>query len=664
MENNIDRAHHALHAIDPGTNRDTWLRVAMAAKDAGLTLEGFTDWSRPAANFGSDRECAAVWNSIKPGAVRAGTLFALAHSQGWKDPGTGRVNGHRAHGMALARATADSRSATLQRASIAPADIWNHCEAATDHHAYIAAKRGCADGLRVVPAGDSLTIAGQPVAGWLVVPALSVAGELRTLQFIPPPGEGKKLNLPGASFADGFFTVGTLDDSPCAYIVEGIGQAWACHDATGCAAVVCFGAGRMATVAKALRSRYAALRLILVPDRGQEAKAEAIAKDVRGESVEMPADKPANYDANDYAAEHGADALVALLAKPTAPAIRFRVLSSAEVMNAPPLQWRVRGVLPATGLACIYGASGSGKSFLALDLCTAVSAGDDWFDCRVMAAPVVYVALEGEAGFSQRVKAWRLHHEQNAPPALGFIMQSFDLRAPGDIAEIAVAVKAAGCAGGVLVIDTLNRAACGADENASRDMGELIDACKRLQAELSGLVVLVHHSGKDATKGLRGHSSLYAALDAAIEVTRIGGGHEWSIAKNKDGADGDAHPFGLKVISVGTHDDGEAITSCVVTRDVAAQSARRILPPKSGNQRIVWDALGELLRKTGDTRPDGAPESLPKGRPALATDAAIASVAERLACDPKRKKERAQQALEGLHAKGLIRIEAGFVWVT
>ena len=118
------------------------------------------------------------------------------------------------------------------------------------------------------------------------------------------------------------------------------------------------------------------------------------------------------------------------------------------------------------------------------------------------------------------------------------------------------------------------------------------------------------------------------------------------------------------VIILGKHENGEPITSCVVTGDVAAQSTRRVLPPKSGNQRIVWDALGELLRKTGDTRPDGAPESLPKGRPALATDAAIASVAERLACDPKRKKERAQQALEGLHAKGLIRIEAGFVWVT
>jgi putative DNA primase/helicase len=331
-------------------------------------------------------------------------------------------------------------------------------------------------------------------------------------------------------------------------------------------------------------------------------------------------------------------------------------------MNAPPLPWRVRGVLPATGLACIYGASGSGKSFLALDLCAAIAAGTKWFDCRVNAAPVVYVALEGEAGFSQRLKAWHLHQRQNVGEGLRFILQGFDLRKSGDVAEIAAEVTESACAAGVLVIDTLNRAASGADENSSRDMGELIDASKRLQAELGGLVLLVHHSGKDPTKGLRGHSSLHAALDAAIEVTRNGDRREWAIAKSKDGSDGETRGFALKLVTVGADEDGEPVTSCVVVPDNLPQAARRPQPPKGGNQRIVWDALGELLRKAGDARPEGAPESLPKARPALATDAAIASVSERLACDPKRKRERAEKALEGLHAKGLIRIEAGFVW--
>ena len=70
--------------------------------------------------------------------------------------------------------------------------------------------------------------------------------------------------------------------------------------------------------------------------------------------------------------------------------------------------------------------------------------------------------------------------------------------------------------GAVVFLDTLNRAAPTADENSSKDMGEILSAAKLLQSLINGLVVLVHHTGKDATKGLRGHSSLFAALDAAV----------------------------------------------------------------------------------------------------------------------------------------------------
>lgn len=343
---------------------------------------------------------------------------------------------------------------------------------------------------------------------------------------------------------------------------------------------------------------------------------------------------------------------------------RFKLLTAADVLNRPPLRWQVRGVLPAEGLACIFGASGSGKSFLALDLGAAIAAGVQWFGYRVTAAPVVYAALEGEAGFSQRVKAWQLHHAAELPEKLRFIMQGFDLRKADDVDALANAVTASGCAGGLLIIDTLNRAASGADENTSADMGRIIDAAKTLQNRLGGLVLLVHHSGKDASRGLRGHSSLNAALDASIEVIKLDHRKEWRIDKAKDSADDTGTGFQLLQVEIGRDDEGEPITSCVVVADDAPRTLRRTLPPKSGNQKIAWDVLRERLRNAGTTTPEGAPASLPKGAPAIAIEAAIESVRERLTCDPKRRTERAMQALDGLHAKGLIRIESGFIWLT
>jgi putative DNA primase/helicase len=194
-------------------------------------------------------------------------------------------------------------------------------------------------------------------------------------------------------------------------------------------------------------------------------------------------------------------------------------------------------------------------------------------------------------------------------------------------------------------------------------MGEVIGAAKVIQAELGGLVLLVHHTGKDATKGMRGHSSLHAALDAAIEVCRDGDRREWKMHKSKDGEDGEAHPFRLDVVEVGTDDEGEPITSCVVVPEESTGDAvRRLLPPKSGNQRIIWDALGGLFRAAGCFAPEGAPKELPAGRPCISLDAAIDGTRSRLVCDAKRQTERTQAAITGLINRGLLELREGWLW--
>ena len=537
--------------------------------------------------------------------------------------------------------------------------VWERCIAATPAEAYIHRKQGKPDGVKVYPASASpLVIRGQNVAGYLAVPCWS--GEhLQTLQFIPPDG-GDKLNLPGASFNDGFFTVGEITD--CTYIAEGIGQAWAVNKATGAAAIVCFGAGRMMTVAKVLRDKYPAAGLVIVPDRGKEADAQKIAAAVAGQSVAMPTDKPSNYDANDYLQEAGAGALAALLERPQAPAMRYELLSDVDLCKLPALQWRIKKVLPKEGLASIYGGSGSGKTFAAIDISQKMATGHEWFGYKSMPCNVVYCALEGEGGIAGRVAAYRIRHGATAQN-IRYLVQSFSLLERGDITELAQAIQTVGGGAEVVILDTLNRAAPGADENDSKSMGQIIAAAKELQRLIGGLVILVHHTGKDASKGLRGHSSLHAALDAAIEVRRDGDRREWVIAKSKDGEDGASHPFKLDVVELGTDEDGEPITSCVVhPLEEIADSIKKVMPPKSGNQRAVWDALGEIFRKAGSVKPEGAPDTLPQGRPCITLEAAIEKTRNRLVCDPKRQTERAQAAIRGLVDRGILCHEGGFVW--
>ena len=332
---------------------------------------------------------------------------------------------------------------------------------------------------------------------------------------------------------------------------------------------------------------------------------------------------------------------------------RYRLLNGSDLEQLPPLVWLVKGVLPATGIAGIYGPSGSGKSFLCLDLAISIANGKSWFGRRVNAAPVVYAALEGEAGFKQRVDAWRLHYGQPLPQNLHFMLQPFKLPVDEDV-EAFAKVLPTGC---VVFIDTLNRAAPTSDENNSKDMGTMIEAAKRLQTLTEGLVVLVHHTGKNASAGLRGHSSLIAALDAAIEVSRDGDSRQWSVAKSKDGEDGNCERFKLKVERVGLDSDGDAITSCFVEQDNSVVSIKKVAMPQGTNQKLVMEALRSLF-KEGVTGKAGAP---PQAK-CIELEKAVAASGIRLTCPTDKRTTRAREAITGLTAKGILGLNDGWLW--
>jgi putative DNA primase/helicase len=148
----------------------------------------------------------------------------------------------------------------------------------------------------------------------------------------------------------------------------------------------------------------------------------------------------------------------------------------------------------------------------------------------------------------------------------------------------------------------------------------------------------VHHTGKDASKGMRGHSSLHAALDGAIEVKRDVQGRQWSAAKVKDGADDDAVRFKLSVVDLDFDQDGEPITSCVVAPDTEALF--RQPEPSGKNQLMAWHALKS-----------GSPHS-------LSHEAAITKVAGVFVhVESHRRSTRAKEAIKGLLDGNFIHID-------
>jgi hypothetical protein len=161
-----------------------------------------------------------------------------------------------------------------------------------------------------------------------------------------------------------------------------------------------------------------------------------------------------------------------------------------------------------------------------------------------------------------------------------------------DIRELIAGIGAAD----LIVVDTFAQVTPGANENASEDMGRALGHCRVLHRETGATIVLVHHSGKDATKGARGWSGLKAAADAELEVTRLDEARFIRVTKQKDGEDGDMFPFKLVAVSLGEDEDGEPIRSAVVEHT-------DVLPVKGGRRRKPDSAGDVVLRVVQDLTP-------------------------------------------------------------
>lgn len=207
-----------------------------------------------------------------------------------------------------------------------------------------------------------------------------------------------------------------------------------------------------------------------------------------------------------------------------------------------PTRWLIRKMLPEDCTAVLYGPSGTLKSFVMIDIALSIAHGVPWQGSETKARSVVYLAGEGEQGFSKRLLAWSIQHELPAPPNFAF-RQIPRLQEPQTLEAMLEALRLIQAERGdigLIIIDTLFTALDGGDENSGKDMGQVISVMKRLRQEFGAAVVAVHHTGKVGDTA-RGHSSLPSGMDVmfyakpgpsplTVEITN---------PKQKDGAE---HP--------------------------------------------------------------------------------------------------------------------------
>ncbi len=306
----------------------------------------------------------------------------------------------------------------------------------------------------------------------------------------------------------------------------------------------------------------------------------------------------------------------------------YRLLTIGDLLALPDPKFLIDRHVPERGTGILYGAPGTGKSFITLDATLSLAFGfERWqgnpINLNVAGEAdgadgagvrekvcVVYLAGEGAPGYKPRIMAWMQKHgiplSEWERGRFALIDESVNFMNPDDVAKLVRSIKRrTGCRVAVLVVDTASRVLPGADENLQKDMSLFIDACRRLERALDCVVWGVHHTNKSGD--MRGSSVIEGGADFIFSLERPKGASVGSLFcfKMKDGA-GDAwtekYRFDLVSIDGTANPQGLPLTSLVVERCSAAESAETggLTPAKAM-------AVFTAIREAGKV---GAPWSL------------------------------------------------------
>lgn len=228
----------------------------------------------------------------------------------------------------------------------------------------------------------------------------------------------------------------------------------------------------------------------------------------------------------------------------------------------------VEGLFRTGEMIVLVGESNSGKSGTAVDLVQCMVRGLKWQDRKTKKSAVLYCSAESPSAIAAQEKAWNRHHRRKRSKNLFFLAEAFDLDKPAHVELFKQKIREISRLYSVcfrlLVLDTYADFLGDADENSNSHLRKVMRAIESIARELHVAVLVVHHLGKDTTKGARGGTATNAKTDLRLDCMAEAGFTALTIGKMRRGRTGISMKSFRKEIVIGKDDWGNDDTSYVM----------------------------------------------------------------------------------------------------
>ena len=219
----------------------------------------------------------------------------------------------------------------------------------------------------------------------------------------------------------------------------------------------------------------------------------------------------------------------------------FRFVDRDGMEHIRPPAWLIEDFLPQDGYAMMFGAFGTFKTFIALDIALSITIGfPDKATWSHILAPgnVLFAAGEGRSGIKARIQAWeQVHWFSNK--AQGIVLADPVPNITEELEPFIEGAKALSEDGyKLVVIDTVGRAMAGTNENAQENASTFTNLVDTLRYELNCAVLALHHTGHTDKDRARGSSVFGADADVVLGLERKSKDYivEMEMHKQKDAA--------------------------------------------------------------------------------------------------------------------------------